>query len=153
MFCIRYSPNPIENYGAPTSSSSVFKNDQEAWNLAYLSWDFEKCRTWPDPNFSTHVRRTLQFVIATGALDLTADVNTDRKVRGFLCAPAPAAAYQITNMRRVKELPLYQAYGEKWLTRVNARARNYREPYDELFDFAIDDVSISLEVIRTCKFL
>lgn len=151
MSCIRYSPNTIESYGAPTSSSSFFKDDQEAWNLAYLSWDFDKCKTWPDPHFSTHVRRTLQFVIATGALDLTADVNTGGKVRCFLRAPAPAAAYQITNMLRVKELPLYLAYGEAWLTRVNARARNYREPYDERFDYAIDDVSISFEVIRACK--
>lgn len=71
MSCIRYSPVPIEEYGAPTSSSGFLKDDQDAWNLAYLSWDFDKCKTWPDPHFSTHVRRTLQFVIASGALDLS----------------------------------------------------------------------------------
>ncbi|EKD96925.1 MAG: hypothetical protein ACD_23C01183G0001 [uncultured bacterium] len=57
----------------------------------------------------------------------------------------------MTNMRRVKELPLYMAYGEEWLNRVCARARHYREPYDERFDYAIDDVSISFEVICACK--
>lgn len=151
MSCIRYSPNAIESYGAPTSSSNFLKDDHAAWNLAYLSWDFDKCKTWPDPNFSTHVRRTLQFVIATGGLDLTDDVNVYKKVRCFLLGPAPAAAYQINNMQRVTELPLYLAYGEAWLARVNARARNYREPHDERFDCAIDDLSMSCEVIRACK--
>lgn len=151
MSCIRYSPVPIEEYGAPTSSSGFLNDDQDAWNLAYLSWDFDKRKTWPDPLFSTHVRRTLQFVIASGALDLTNEANTSRTVRGFLRAPAPAAAYQMTRMRRVKELPLYLAYGEEWLNRVNARARNYREPHDARFDFAINDVSISLEAIRACR--
>lgn len=148
MSCIRYSPNPIENYGSPTSTSGFLKDDQEAWNLAYLSWDFDKRKTWPDPHFSTHVRRTLQFVIDTGALDLTGEISSGKKVRGFLRGPAPAAAYKLTHLPRVKELPLYLVYGEKWLERVNDRARQYREPHDERFDFAIEDVSIGLEIIR-----
>lgn len=151
MSDIRYSPKPIEHYGTPTSTSTFLKPDPAAWNLAYLSWDFDKCKVWPDPHLSTHVHRTLQFVIATGAIDLAGSVDIGKKVRGFLLAPAPAAAYQISSMRRVKELPLYLAYGEEWLNRVNARARDWREPHDERFDFAIDDFSLSLELIRVCR--
>jgi hypothetical protein len=65
--------------------------------------------------------------------------------------PAPAAAYHLTHMARVKELPLYLAYGAQWLTRINDRARQYREPHDERYDFDVKDVSQSLEVIRTCQ--
>lgn len=150
MSCIRYSPHPIAHYGM-SAGSSLLTSDEAAWNLAYLSWDIEHHPLWPDPHFSTHVRRSIQFVLATGRSDITGTTEDRYTVRGFMTRPAPEAVAKIAGMVHLKQLPLFLAYGEKWLDTLQARARNYREAHDDSFDFAVPDCSAALALIRACQ--
>jgi hypothetical protein len=134
----RYSPRPLAEYredvslqqiGAPDSAivvgpagSALLRGDTEAWNLAYLSHDFDTQLMYPDPQFTTHVRRTTQFVISSGSLDLAEEVPDRAKVRSLLRLPPLAAARAIVALPRVKQLPLYQAYGQGWLDTLMRRA-------------------------------
>lgn len=143
----RYSPAPIESY----KSACMFKllvDDEVAWNLAYLSWDFEANHGYPDAYFSTHCHRTLQFVISTGELDLASKVPNELKVRGLMSGPAPQVVLRIINLSRVRELPLFRAYGQNWLDTLIARSRLYREPYDAEFDFEIKSIAHALDVVQ-----
>jgi hypothetical protein len=124
----RYSPRPIAAYGAKVrlrvagspktdevvtgpATSALLKDDPEAWNLAYLSHNYEGPRCLLDPFFTTHVRRTLQFVIRTGETDLVGD-REHETVRPILRLPPLSA----------KSLPLYQAYGKTWIEIIQRRA-------------------------------
>ena len=150
MSCIRYSPHPISHYGM-SGGSKLLTSDEAAWNLAYLSWDVENQPLWPDPYFSTHVRRSIQFVLDTGVSDVTGTTEDCYTVRGFMTRPAPEAVAKIVAMAHLKQLPLFRAYGEKWLDTLQARARNWREVHDERFDFAVPDCSQALALIRICQ--
>ncbi len=145
----RYSPEPVEAY-KHASMFKFFAVDEATWNLAYLSWDFEAKRDMPDPHLSVHCLRTLQFVVETGEIDLTDSLPEKCKVRGLMSCPAPQAVHRLTNLSRVKELPLFRAYGQKWLDTMVARSRLYREPDDAEFDFEIKNVAQALDVIQTC---
>jgi hypothetical protein len=150
MASIRYSPEPIGAY----KIASMFKllaDDETAWNLAYLSWDFEATRGYPDAHFSVHCHRTLQFIVETGEFDLIAAVPNKYKVRGLMSCPPPQAAYRIANLSRMKELPLFRAYGQTWLDTLYARSRLYRELHDVEFDFEIKSLAQALNVIERCS--
>jgi len=142
--------HPITHYGM-SANSCLLTSDEAVWNLAYLSWDMEKQPMWPDPHFSTHVRHSIQFVLATGVSDVTGMTEDRDTVRGFMTRPAPEAAAKIAGMARLKQLPLFRAYGEIWLDTLQARARNWREADDDSFDFAVPDCNQALELIRVCQ--
>lgn len=146
----RYSPHPIDFYST-ANQSQILQNDPAAWNLAYLSWDFDSHKVWPDPQFSTQVRRSLQFVVESGKLDLIDEVPASLTVRGFLLRPAPMAVKMLLGMRRLAELPLSKAYGATWIATIQERSHNYREPHDAVLDFQVDAMKQALEVIRRVK--
>jgi len=150
MTCIRYSPEPITHY----RSAKLFKFlavDALAWNLGYLSFDFENLKSQPDSHFSVNVHRTLMFVIATGGIDLAGQLPDRDKVRGLMHGPAAQVAHKIASLTFVKQLPLYLAYGAPWLALLQQRAQAWREPHDAQFDFAVPDCSQALELIRVCQ--
>ena len=129
----------LQCYGLQVTSSVFIGRDDDAWNLAYLSWDFEKSLVWSDPHFSVNVHRTLQFVIDTAELDIVGLIPDHKKVRGLLASCPPAqAVLRLSQMKLIRQTPLYLAYGDKWLRTINERARLYREPYDEILDAKID---------------
>lgn len=145
----RFSPEPIGAY----KYASMFKllaQDEVTWNLAYLSWDFEAKKGIPDAHFSVHCHRTLQFIFDTGELDLVGAISDKYKVRGLMTCPSPQAVRLIANLSRVKELPLYRAYGHSWLDTLLARSRLYREPVDAEFDFEVKSLAQALSVIEKC---
>jgi hypothetical protein len=126
---IRYSPRPRETYQGFVEgrgygpATSALLDSQEAWNLAYLSHDFEKVLMHRDPYFTTHVRRTTQTLLDGSGLDLTGSSPRSGLVASLLRAPAPRFVYLIQRHAVLKSLPMYTAYGEAWLTTIEARAR------------------------------
>lgn len=125
----RYSPKPISAYGM-SAGSNLLTSDVAAWNLAYLSWDMENRPMWPDPNFSTRVRRTIQFVVADGVSDVTGMTPDDESVRGYFLMPAPRAVHLVQQMLHFKELPMYKAYGEAWRKMMVERSYLFRDPHE-----------------------
>lgn len=126
----RYSPKPISAYGM-SASSTLLNTDVAAWNLAYLSWDVDTKAMWPDPYFSTHVRRTIQFVIADGVSDVTGMTPDNESVRGYFLLPPPRAVHLVQQMEHFKALPMYKHYGEVWRKTMVERSYRYRDAYDD----------------------
>lgn len=146
MTTTRYSPEPIGSYRfAPLYK--FLTDDPVAWDLAYLSWDFEACKEPPDAQFSTVVRRTLQFVTASGRIDLANTQPPNLTVRGLMRHPAPRAVKLILDLHRLPELPLFQAYSTRWLDTFQTRSHLYREPHDKDFDFDVNVLTQATEVI------
>lgn len=143
----RYSPKPISAYGF-SASSTLLNTDVAAWNLAYLSWDVDNKVMWPDPYFSTHVRRTIQFVIADGVSDVTGMTPDSESVRGYFLLPAPRAVLLVQGMRHFSSLPMYKAYGEVWRETIVARSHMYRDAqeYPE-----VKITQATLDLIRRLK--
>ena len=123
----RYSPRPREAYGqilhgfAFGPSASPLLDTVQAWNLAYLSYDFEANPDHPDVQFSTLVRRSTQVRLHDGTLGL-ADELKDLS-GSWLLLPAPRFVYLVQNFKFLSEIPLYQAYGQAWLDTIQARGR------------------------------
>lgn len=158
----RYSPRPIADYGAKVrlrvagspktdevvtgpATSALLKDDPEAWNLAYLSHNYEGPRCLLDPFFTTHVRRTLQFVIRTGETDLVGD-REHETVRPILRLPPLQAVKSVLRIERLKSLPLYQAYGKTWIEIIQRRASALASMQDPDNDVvSVQDASTYLE--------
>lgn len=150
MIPTRYSPEPITSYRFAT----VFKflvEDPIAWDLAYLSWDFESAKKPPDAQFSVNVRRTLQFDLVEGRLDLTGEAPVGNTVRGLFRHPAPRAVKLITELPNLQDLYLFKAYGTAWLDSMQKRVRLYREPHDKNYDFEINLLTQATEVISKIR--
>lgn len=146
----RYSPEPIGSY----RFASLYKflvEDPVAWDLAYLSWDFEAAKGPPDASFSTHVRRTLQFDLVSGRLDLTGGVHPLHTLRGLLRYPAPRAVKLISELPLCHELQLFRAYGPAWLRTLEVRSHLYREPHNKDYDFEINVLTQATEVIAKIR--
>lgn len=127
---IRYSPKPLEDYvnEAGTVGPALDKrlDRVEVWNLAYLSFDYDKALLHPDPQFLTKVRRTCQFDVTTGAVDMTygALSGTANLLSDKLQMPAPWFVNWLTKNKRVlTKLPLFEAYGQSWLSTIERRCR------------------------------
>ena len=79
---LRYSPKPIEAYtkvlaGKPYGpAESKLLDTAQAWNLAYLSHDYDAEFQHKDPMFTTHVRRTLQTKLDGSGLGIGHDPTT-----------------------------------------------------------------------------
>ena len=129
MIETRYSPKPISAYSM-SAGSTLLNSDVAAWNLAYLSWDMENKPMWPDPHFSTHVRRTIQFVIRDGYSDVTGQTPDSESVRGYFLLPAPRAAHLVQRMVHFKDLPMYKNYGEVWRRTMIERSYLFRDPHE-----------------------
>lgn len=125
---IRYSPRPRENYFRKVGhavlgpATSKLLDTVEAWNLAYLSFDYESALEHPDPLFTTYVRRTMQSRLdGTGAAP---HENPTILVASLLRLPAPRFTYLVTrNNTLLRSLPLFKAYGTAWLSALAQRER------------------------------
>lgn len=146
----RYSPKPIAAYGM-SAGSSLLKDDIAAWNLAYLSWDMESNLLWPDAYFSTHVRRTLQYVIEDGFVDIGGTRDPRDLVRSYLLLPPPRAVYLMQKLPGFKNLALYKAYGEPWRQMIEHRSRTYREPFEPALDFDVLVAKPTADLIAKLK--
>ncbi|HQS31908.1 MAG: hypothetical protein B7Y03_00610 [Polaromonas sp. 24-62-144] len=141
-----YSPQPAESYSS--GNSGILAGDPEAWNLAWVSHG----ETFhPDPHFTTLVRRTLQFVLETGGIDLIDQVPTIAKVRGLMRLTAPQAVGKLLQARYLTDMPLYSAYGMTWINSMVARARLYREPEHIMLDRPVTDLTQARVVIEGCR--
>lgn len=151
---IRYSPKPIEAYGTVVRAqriaaqdveasvgphtSPLLANDPEAWNLAFLSFPFEDGGIPRDPQFSVHVRRTLQVDFTSGALDITETVPGLR-VRLLLRFQPLNAVRSIKGLQPhvLRALPMYVTYGDAWLETIHKRASmltSMKDPDNDIFD-------------------
>ena len=123
----RYSPRPREAYGqilhgfAFGPNASALLDTAQAWNLAYLSYDFEENPDHPDTKFSTLVRRSTQIRLNDGTLGLADELKD--LTGSWLLLPAPRFVYLVRNFKFLSEIPLYLAYGQAWLETIEARGR------------------------------
>lgn len=125
---LRYSPKPIEDYtkvlaGKPYGPAhSKLLDSPEAWNLAFLSHDYDAEFQHRDPMFTTYVRRTLQTRLDGEGLGIGHDPTT--LVGSLLTLPAPRFVYLLRgNHQLVSTLPLFTAYGANWLANILNRER------------------------------
>jgi hypothetical protein len=149
---IRYSPRPLEEYIdksgvlGPAVDSRVDR--PEIWNLAYLSFDYDRNTHAKDPHFLTHVRRTAQMNLRTGEPDLAWKGPEEYLLLPLLRQPAPwFVKWLNSNRRLLVKLPLYQAYGSKWMVTVERRARLCRA-HDAVDDPAIQDTGQASSVLQ-----
>lgn len=127
---LRYSHHPIEDYSKVSANgihfgpagSKLLGSSPEAWNLAWLSHPYETRMDHPDPQFTVHVRRTTQYVLATGELDLAGSQPARYCIKGWLSLPAPKAVHLIATFPARHELPLFKAYGPDWLRMIYQRS-------------------------------
>lgn len=126
---MRYSPKPIEQYGRTIegkfygpSESLLIHGDDAAWNLAYLSFDYESRPVSPDSNFTTLVHRTLGM----------------GPIRQWLANPAPQFVALVGEYDGLSQLPLFKAYGHEWIVTMDKRSRkaatHVGQPDDDVDD-------------------
>lgn len=125
---VRYSPRPLDEYhstvnGRPYGpATSSLLATPEAWNLAYLSHDYDRLLQPMDPYFTTNVRRTVQSRLDGGGPDLAGSLPVNLLVQSLLRLPAPRFVYLIQKNVHYKTLPMYLAYGDAWLKTIEQRA-------------------------------
>jgi hypothetical protein len=125
---IRYSPRPREEYrgvvrgSAYGPATSGLLDSTQSWNLAYISFDFEKRLHHADPYFTTNVKRTTQTLILSGGLDILEETPVTDRIAGWLLLPAPRFVKLIKGCNALKNLPMYLAYGDQWLETIEERA-------------------------------
>ena len=147
----RYSDKPKREYLKSTqwgdygTASSTLLDSVEAWNLAFLSFNVEATYQHTDPNFTVHVRRSLQTRLDSGELDIILASPYSGAVGSLLLLPAPRFVVLIKAHPVLKVLPLYKAYGEKWLELIGARA--HLCGYDRGAQVEITDFSMATHAI------
>jgi hypothetical protein len=143
---IRYSPRPISDYKTgsqgreygPATSSILVKPG--AWNLAYLSYDFERSLMHPDPHFTVNIRRTTLMQLDGSGLDLAGVLPTAGAVESLLHLPAARFVHLIAQHPVLVQLPMYQAYGHAWLKVIEERSFLCQtDPYtpDDIADLSL----------------
>lgn len=141
---IRYSPRPISAYKIRNKNveygpaTSAMLRTTSAWNLAYLSHDFERSLLHPDPNFTVNIRHTTQMMLDGSGRDLTS-MSGSGTVDELLHLPAPRFVHLITRHPVLVQLPMYLAYGHAWLKTIEKRSflcqvEEYRP--DDIEDFS-----------------
>lgn len=154
---MRYSPRPIESYdrvikgGSYGPHNSAFLNyDLEAWNLAFLSYDYDARPTHPDPQFTILAIRTVNTVLNTGALDLLGLLPASMTVRSLLRMPAPQAVKVLLEKSLFQRLPLYKAYGQTWLDTIQKRSWICRTQIQDK-EAQLEDIESTAEVREILK--
>lgn len=158
--CVRYSQEPIEHYGRELGGTfygpsmfSFLKDDSEAWNLAYLSFDFSKRPVPTDAQFTVLVRRTVltRLDVAddeNAAVDLLGTAPMRLTVRSLLRTPAPRFVHLISSRRSLlNRLPLYRHFGSTWLKTIEERSWLCRTQ-DEEADEDIRSTAVASHVLR-----
>ena len=148
---IRYSRRPIHTYQCTVGrvtfgpATSPFLNTPEAWNLAYLSFDFDVELQHPDPHYNCHVRETCRAKLdgtPTGAVET---VRARQMLAHLLLLPAPRFVYLIKDHPVLPVLPLYRAYGQQWLETIERRSWHCQT--DRVHDAPIKDLAQAREVL------
>lgn len=120
---MRYSAKPIECYGRVVdgelrgpSTLPVLKNDLEAWNLAYLSFNFDAQPVCPFPEFGYLVGKSLRTDLTTG-VSHPPGVPLPRQLtmRPFLRQPPREFVSTMLAHPMLRKLPLYKGFGENWV--------------------------------------
>lgn len=111
-----------------------------AWNLAYLSHDFEKSLLHFDPQFTVNVRRTIQYRLNGLGVDIADADPAHHRIESLFLLPAPRAVHLLLEHPLVFKLPMYQAYGDEWIKTI--RTRSYlcqadESPPDNVVDFSL----------------
>lgn len=157
---INYSPLPRSSYRWTSGghsygpATSALLDTQETWNLAYLSHDYTSGRDHPDPQFTSHVRRTAQSRLDGTGADLT-DSCSIEVVASLLRLPAPRFAYLIRKHPALPSLPMFKVYGQPWLDLIDQRSRlcsvdgyTHRTPLHEEAQALADQVSAIIAKAR-----
>lgn len=155
---MRYSPQPIEAYDrviqgktCGPSQSYFLKDDLEAWNLAFLSFDYAKRPVHTDHQFTVMVVKSLNTRVDTGAMDLLGRIPENLTIRSLLKAPAPQFIKVLQARNLYQKLPLYKAYGQPWLDTMGARswlcATYVEEGEDAYAD--IESTATAEEILRS----
>lgn len=142
---IRYSNLEPNHYGA----RGFVLDSVEAWNLAFLSHDYTKGPP-EDPQFGVYVKHTLQFDLSSQGVDLTNLLDERLTLRPWLRQPSP---YFVLRVRALPPnllvgLPLYSAYGQKWIATLQARERLYCEPFNIVHDYPVSDFSLATAALQ-----
>lgn len=127
---LRYSDKPIEAYGQLVDGEhrgpaalSLLREDLQAWNLTYLSFDFEANPSIPPPEFMYLLARTLRTDLESGIVCSTSELLAhEATIRPLLQRSPRGFAMALLAHPRVRELPLYKGFGEAWLSRVFERS-------------------------------
>lgn len=127
---MRYSPHPIEFYDRQVdgrlrgpSSIGAFASDLEAWNLAFISFAYERQLVCPVAEFPLFIARTLRTDLTTGITHLVgAVVPRHLTIRPLLRLPPREFVSSLLSHANVRRLPLYAGLGEAWLTTVFERS-------------------------------
>jgi hypothetical protein len=142
---IRYSNLEPNHYGA----RGFVLDSVEAWNLAFLSHDY---REGPpkDPQFGIYVKHTLQFDRSTHRVDLSNLLDDRLTVRPWLRQPAPYFVRCVVELHAgsLMALPLYAAYGQRWLATLQERERLYCEPFNIVHDYPVSDFSLASAALQ-----
>ena len=153
---IRYSPRPLAtyrttgraaDYGPATSAILV---QPGAWNLAYLSFDYEQSLQPLDPHFTVNVRRTVKSKLDGSGIDMAGTEHPSLLVESLLALPAPRFVHLIERHPIVHSLPMYLAYGDAWLRTIRTRSflcQADESPPDNVVDFAL----ASAVLAKFCK--
>jgi hypothetical protein len=145
----RFSEKPPKAYKAALPFK-LLHEDAGAWNLAYLSWDWESGK-FPDAHLSVNVWQMMMFVPLTGHIDLANENPEHLKVRGLVKGPAPQVVHRLINLPRLDKTPMFIAYGQAWLDTMKLRSHLYREPFDDALDAEPPSLSDALRVIAKLK--
>lgn len=144
VFIPRYSPLPIEDYsprrGIGPAYSLNLRSDAEAWNLAWLSHPYEKQAEHIDPEFTRHVKYSVNMLRGTGAIDRVGRFGAGSTVRGLLRLPPNEFWFSI-NGSIAQRLPLYSIYGDQWLHTVMTRSQLPWKFADQESGLNIDEAS------------
>lgn len=134
----------------PVVRSALLGDQPEALNLVWLSHD-SSAGPHPDPNFTTLVRRTLQFVVASGQIDLVGAFPDNVRVSGLMRLLPAQAVLRLRTLPLLMDLPLYCAYGDLWVETITRRSHLYHGPYDPVHDFPVNDTSQALGVLTALR--
>lgn len=148
-FNISYVP-PIKHFPG-AAASRLLSEDAASWTLAYLSHDWDRCGMVGDAQFTVNVRRTMQFVLATGHIDLGNVVPDNVKVAGLLKHPPPRAVKLLLDCDRLVQMPMFKAYGQQWPITMFERSKLWRAPHDPVFDAAVVNLAEALAVIQKVR--
>lgn len=139
----RYSALPIEAYDKTyggrvygPSTSALLKSSIEAWNLAYLCFDFENGDFLKEvsPDFTTAVHHTVNYVLDLGAVDVLGNAPADIKVKGLLRLSAVDFVSKLSKHRRLQQLPIYKLLGTGVVLTMLVRAQQcVPDPVAHLF--------------------
>lgn len=143
---MRYSLLPITHYPVPNASKFLNK-DEQAWNLAWLSFDFDKAVAHPDPKFSVNVYQTVQTMVRNGVMDV-ANTHPELTVREYLKQPAPKAVQLILAMTHLDKLPMYKAYGPEWVNTILQRSHLAQEEHDPALDAPVSSTKQALSLLK-----